>query len=464
MEFSAGSRRRRTASTLSNINGGRTLWLIVILVFLIFPMQLIFWAVFSEHQHQRHGHNNHLGKFTFSSKLSSIEQELASFVLPTYSNGTSVSRKSYRQPDSVEMKKSTKQVSAQASQKKPSSTTLWIPRQERTPLQAQVSSLTSTSPLSHEELQMMVKRYILRQQRGVRMARAPGLLIHIGKTAGSSVSRQLRNGCHSFVPRPCRPEFTYQNQSHISATSLYMHVPDFPQLLFNASKDYSQREFYVWTIRDPLARFRSAFVYSHPSNQLMGKNYAKAVWDAYACFPTLDSFAESLIMAEETVSSSASQSNPMQRCQMTALIMSNASTVSDELVHFRYSYSTIWEHIQNRDTATMLMLRSEFLQQDWISANEYLGQTIPLSSFERKVFDHGPRERSISNPITLPVPNELRSEKGTIALCHALRIEYHVYLLLLQRAVNLSEPEKEASFQLARQSCPHLHLEWPTSM
>ena len=31
-----------------------------------------------------------------------------------------------------------------------------------------------------------------------------GAFIHIGKTAGSTLSLLLRNGCHSFVPKPCR--------------------------------------------------------------------------------------------------------------------------------------------------------------------------------------------------------------------------------------------------------------------
>lgn len=31
-----------------------------------------------------------------------------------------------------------------------------------------------------------------------------GAFVHIGKTAGSSLSVLLRNGCHSFVPKPCR--------------------------------------------------------------------------------------------------------------------------------------------------------------------------------------------------------------------------------------------------------------------
>jgi len=34
--------------------------------------------------------------------------------------------------------------------------------------------------------------------------RTMGAFVHIGKTAGSTLSLLLRNGCHSFLPKPCR--------------------------------------------------------------------------------------------------------------------------------------------------------------------------------------------------------------------------------------------------------------------
>ena len=33
---------------------------------------------------------------------------------------------------------------------------------------------------------------------------ATGAFIHVGKTGGSTLSLLLRNGCHSWVPKPCR--------------------------------------------------------------------------------------------------------------------------------------------------------------------------------------------------------------------------------------------------------------------
>jgi hypothetical protein len=50
--------------------------------------------------------------------------------------------------------------------------------------------------------------------------RTPGAFIHVGKTGGSTLSRYQRNGCHSFVPKPCRGKYLL-NESYISKTTTY---------------------------------------------------------------------------------------------------------------------------------------------------------------------------------------------------------------------------------------------------
>jgi hypothetical protein len=46
----------------------------------------------------------------------------------------------------------------------------------------------------------------IRQLPVVRRKQSPhgGAFIHMGKTGGSAISLLLRNGCHSFLPHPCR--------------------------------------------------------------------------------------------------------------------------------------------------------------------------------------------------------------------------------------------------------------------
>lgn len=53
-----------------------------------------------------------------------------------------------------------------------------------------------------------------------------GAFIHIGKCGGSTMTSQLANGCHSWVPKPC---FTIHNETIISRSTTYYHTPDFPR-------------------------------------------------------------------------------------------------------------------------------------------------------------------------------------------------------------------------------------------
>ena len=116
--------------------------------------------------------------------------------------------------------------------------------------------------------------------------------VHIGKTAGSTLSKLLRNGCHSFVPKPCR---VVPNETVVSElVESYYHVPDFWRL--PASRHGS----YVLSVRDAYERTVSALLYNHPENvahYLSVHNLSESVKEvqsrstAYRCFPTLDAFA-----------------------------------------------------------------------------------------------------------------------------------------------------------------------------
>ena len=122
--------------------------------------------------------------------------------------------------------------------------------------------------------------------------------VHIGKTGGSTLSVLLRNGCHSWIPHPCRTidkeEESLASQSIVS----YYHVADFGLL------PQSQHDVYVVTVRDPLDRTISAFTYGHYDNiearnethdlipLKLRRRYQQA---CQICFPTLEDFAQLLI-------------------------------------------------------------------------------------------------------------------------------------------------------------------------
>ena len=122
--------------------------------------------------------------------------------------------------------------------------------------------------------------------------------VHMGKTAGSTLSMLLRNGCHSFVkPKPCH---VVPNETATSRlVQAYYHIPDFSKI------PDSNHQIYIISVRDVYDRTISAFLYHHPgnlkaNNVTLPRNWMRAAPDAYSCFPTLEKFASSLTRGNST--------------------------------------------------------------------------------------------------------------------------------------------------------------------
>ena len=125
--------------------------------------------------------------------------------------------------------------------------------------------------------------------------------IHVGKTGGSTISQLLRNGCHSYLPKPCR---VVANETVVSKlVEHYYHVPDFHTL------PTSGDESYILSVRDVYDRTVSAFLYSHPKNAIhygdehnMQQSFVNKEKSAksYRCFPTLETFASLLLRGAST--------------------------------------------------------------------------------------------------------------------------------------------------------------------
>lgn len=118
--------------------------------------------------------------------------------------------------------------------------------------------------------------------------------VHIGKTGGSTISKLLRNGCHSFISsdgasnaqKPCRTNIS--NETIVSKlVERYYHVPDFwwlPETYHRA---------YLLSVRDPYERTISSFVYNHPENFkyyniTSTKKQREFGPIAYECFPSVE--------------------------------------------------------------------------------------------------------------------------------------------------------------------------------
>ena len=331
-----------------------------------------------------------------------------------------------------------------------------------------------------------------------------GAFLHLGKTGGSTLATQLRNGCHSFIPKPC-PLFNNQSQEEIAASrkiQTYYHVPDFHRLPNRPLPSWM-----VLTLRDPYERTRSAFCYGHPRNaeaaggmathwqnalelmEMEDKNRTGRTTTATPmerltkCFPTLQAFVDNLGHAQDyrtfdyphlTLARELNQTHCQDFCR--AVLNHRVPALS----HLYFSMTLIRDMLQgkgaaewtilqtskrpkdvvrlrtlqdNRTTAlqqtVLFVTRKEHLRKDWETINTQLtGETALATTAVAK-------QRDISH-LALPVPNEL-NEAGRQQLCYALREEYESYVWFLKRAVNLGKQDIQDALERANRNCPELY-------
>lgn len=343
--------------------------------------------------------------------------------------------------------------------------------------------LLSSTFTSFTPLQIQARKLLGNESRPQPPEPTLGAFIHIGKAGGSTLTSLLRNGCHGKIPKPCNSQLSDKNETAISKLTTYYHTPDFIQNpkygLF--SRNRPQYGFYVFLLRDPFDRTISSYLFSHPDNApIIGffdyKRSGSYVNDLsklgsemavreyylqkhfqpnsesvmmYQCFPTLDQFAMLLENPDDFVGGPWKRRVAEKKCSDVAkmALLTNHAKIAIEHMCFSYSYVTsqIGKGLTNK---TILGVRMKHMNQDWILANEYLGQ----NKNEVEVPVEIKRNSKVMN---LTVSKYL-SDEGRRRLCLALRSEYIAYLKLLNAAVNLSDDDKAQSKMESREKCPWL--------
>jgi hypothetical protein len=283
----------------------------------------------------------------------------------------------------------------------------------------------------------------------VKPPRTPGAFLHLGKTGGSTLTRMLRHGCHSWVAKPCSGRIP-KNESYISQLTTYYHTPDFEKL---NKTNYS---FYIISLRDPLDRTLSAFTFMHPANQRargQRRMFRGSREFFEPCFPDLDTFVEAIDSTIEDKDTVIDQSN------CTHLATGALHNRFERLAgHFyfdtKYVERLLPAHYWEIDTDIRIMVvRTEYLWRDWTTANQLLGQDV-VATFP----DIAVRNFTTSqNGGVFPVSKKLSATNQKL-LCAALLPDYQAYLKLVAVAANLSPRKKSESLERAQQNCPDLNL------
>jgi hypothetical protein len=305
-----------------------------------------------------------------------------------------------------------------------------------------------------------------------------GAFVHMGKTGGSAISLLLRNGCHSWMPHPCRviPEETTASRLIQS----YYHSPDFPFL------QQSHHDFYSISIRDPLERFISAFCFEHLQNRLArheellrGKNWKYE--DLYVCFPTLERYVSYLGGGEGSshYNTSTDFYYPYKKNQVVVDSCQDLARASFHghvrpYIHLYFNYERIQSFIPIffQNATNIYVIRQEHLWDDWKSFNQVLLTKMRQQQNQNNNNQHNDQDtdgmvivpqqqdhevvRNLTGAaIHQPVTRDL-SPEGYIILCRALDREYQAYFAFLQRAQNLQPRDVQETIQRARRKCPNL--------
>ena len=316
-----------------------------------------------------------------------------------------------------------------------------------------------------------------------------GAFLHVGKTAGSTLSKLLRNGCHSFAKKPClnNKELPPSNEMAISKLTTYYHIPDFDDENLLKNHEENPYDFFVLTMRDPLSRAISAYASMHPyrkawemfldyetSNPTLYRHYLRNYGAKVSiinriiavkkfelakiynrCFSTLEEYAQLLTNFTNYEPNDVKTYLKKRECDnvaKTTLHHVDSFPIAHNYWDLRQILFQVHKDLKDK---TLLVIRKESLWQDWTSANLWLG--------EEKVGIHNQTSSTImrnSTELDLPINMNLSIE-GRRNLCLALEDEYRLYLRVLMLSSNLSKDDMESSLAIAQTNCPWLNLTLP---
>ena len=352
------------------------------------------------------------------------------------------------------------------------------------------STKLTTTAINHTKtpLQHMLK-FVLDSNILGQPPQTKGAFIHVGKAAGSTISSLLRNGCHTFLPKPCRneTELPSASESAISKLTTYFHTPDFEEKNLQKYHEENQYQFFVLTIRDPLSRSISSYAASHPMHvgeekmkfwKETAPGYHKWIWNKapnnltaqvtflrkaglidlrnsqmYECFETLDEYAK-LLSNFSAYDGSVWWYNQLRQKDCASVAKSTLHHAPGPVTHSLWDLRNILLQLQDGKLKekAILLIRQEFIWNDWSTANSWVGDEN-IKRMNKTLIVRNSTELEIKLDMTL-------SEDGRKHLCHALVDEFKVYLKLIEMSVNLSEDEKMRSLEIARGNCPWLALEF----
>jgi len=265
------------------------------------------------------------------------------------------------------------------------------------------------------------------QWRGKSLEKRKIAFVHVGKTGGTTASMLIAAACFSSKETCQRRDIL--NEIEVSKqVQHYYHVrrPD--------SQNYSS---FVITVRDPIDRIISWFLYQHPENELI-KNSPQAE-KLFECYHDIDDLATKGLLP---IINNQNLTTYEKECMKLAHDCVEGK--SSHFIHAYFNYHFYTKEILQNKMNEIFVVRTEHFWHDLENINYMLGGgEIPrIAPYKHK------------NGKVPKVTNRSISPDGMNNLCNALLSEIKIYEQLIERAVNIEKKGKVLMQMNVMKKCP----------
>ena len=319
------------------------------------------------------------------------------------------------------------------------------------------------------------------QQQQQQHQHSPICLVHLGKTAGSTITCLMNRTVQTSGKgnSQCSSDDFFQKSSSSSSSSsqssslstVARHVTHRVHLEPAPVDDFDA---FLLTLRNPLDRIISWYFYLHPHypppklarHQDGCHGYHEFFQE---CWPTLQAFTNvGLAPIQSTTTGSSYQTKDSKSQPQPALSrIDNCQKLAWEMAtgqrhcwHNYWNYNRTYSPLLVVDVPkTIYTIRTEHMWEDWNKLNAMLLQGGNESDRTQQQdlvakSQTAPEPRIHKNQFHLVGANRTLDVLGRNNLCRALCHEIQIYKQLLSRASNLCDGEREQSLAELFQSCP----------
>lgn len=296
--------------------------------------------------------------------------------------------------------------------------------------------------------------------------------LHIGKTGGSTISMELRNGCRMDNQVSCldrqRDGWTPNETVASRRIKSYYHIEDIPP-----NKHYTT---ILTVVRNPIKRFLSAFAYDHPTNAYVTKIFlTNEEKQRYKCFPSIGHLIQAatgravIPFALAHVRRPGEKSNaragrylpagrvprgqrhlrertPLLNCTELAELAfgRNASWPVVNATHpwknhLSFDYRQYYRSMPPE--RELVVLRHDRLWEDWVEVNRLLGEGNDAYRDWPVVPPFRNIQRNASWEYREKPKWQIQTSHERASMCQLLREEVRTYLTIVMRAINLDDDD-----------------------